>query len=242
MACGVSAREAQLRANLSAVERRVSDACEASGRDPGDVTVVVVTKTWPPEDVRLLAGLGVRDFGENRDQEAREKARECDDLRPLGVRWHFVGQVQTNKARSVASYADVVHSVDRPALVEALSSGAEHCGRVVECLVQVSLRDEPGVLSARAGAPPDAVAGLAEAVAGAPGLRLGGVMAVAPRSLDPAEAFTLLAEVAAQVRSAHPDACVVSAGMSADLEAAVTAGATHVRVGTAVLGLRPPLG
>ncbi len=242
MACGVSAREAQLRANLCAVERRVANACEAAGRDPGDVTLVVVTKTWPPGDVRLLAGLGVRDFGENRDQEAREKARECDDLRALGVRWHFVGQVQTNKARSVASYADVVHSVDRPALVEALSSAAERCSRVVECLVQVSLRDEPGVLAARAGARPEDVAGLADALAGAPGLRLGGVMAVAPRSLDPVEAFARLAAVAAQVRSAHPGAGVISAGMSGDLEAAVGAGATHVRVGTAVLGVRPPLG
>ena len=195
------------------------------------MTLIAVTKTWPASDAALLRDLGVADLGENRDAEARLKAAKV-----TGVRWHFVGSVQTNKARSVASYADVVHALDRRALVEALAAGARRAGRTVEVLVQVSLDGDP----VRGGALPQDVPELADAAAAAPGLRLGGVMAVAPRDADPAEAFARLVEVAEIVRARHPGAVVVSAGMSADLEQAVSAGATHVRVGTALLGARPP--
>ena len=193
--------------------------------------LVAVTKTWPASDAALLRDLGVTDLGENRDQEARRKAEEV-----YGVRWHFVGGVQTNKARSVASYADVVHSVDRPELVDALSAGAERAEREVTALLQVSLDGD----GARGGALPEDVPALADRTATAPGLRLGGVMAVAPREVDPAAAFARLAEVAVALRADHPGATTVSAGMSGDLEQAVLAGATHVRVGTALLGSRPP--
>jgi pyridoxal phosphate enzyme (YggS family) len=222
----------ELAANLDAVERRVAAACAAAGRARGEVAVIAVSKTWPLSDVALLRDLGVTDFGENRDQEAAGKARELP-----GVRWHFIGAVQTNKARSVASYADVVHSVDRPGLVRALSAGAGRAERVVDALVQVTLDGAPG----RGGAPLAAVPGLADEVAAAEGLRLAGLMAVAPLDQDPVAAFARLAEVAGVVRRQHPDARVLSAGMSADLEAAVAAGANALRVGTALFGHRPPL-
>jgi pyridoxal phosphate enzyme (YggS family) len=227
-------RAAEISAGLAAVRTRVAAAARQAGRDPSDVTLVVVTKTFPATDVRLLAAQGVRDVGENRDQEAAAKAAACADL---GLHWHFVGQLQHNKARSVARYAAVVHSVDRQRLVPALQRGADEAGRRLGCLVQVGLDRMTG----RGGAPPAEVPDLADAVAVAPQLDLLGVMAVAPLGEDPAAAFARLAEVAAVVRARYPWAGWVSAGMSEDLEAAVAAGATHVRVGTAILGRRPPL-
>jgi pyridoxal phosphate enzyme (YggS family) len=198
-----------------------------------------VAKTFPAADVRLLVDLGVADVGENRDHEARAKAAELADL---PVRWHFVGQLQRNKARSVARYADVVHSVDRPGLVTALDRSASDAGRALDVLLQVDL----GGAAARPGAPrggalPDDVPKLAEAVSGSASLRLCGLMGVAPRDENPAAAFARLAALAADLRRSHPDATWLSAGMSGDLEQAVAAGATHLRVGSAVLGSRPPL-
>jgi pyridoxal phosphate enzyme (YggS family) len=231
----VSGRRAELAANLAEVRARIDAACRAAGRDPAGVALIVVTKTWPADDVRLLADLGVRDVGENRDQEAAPKAAACTGL---GLRWHFVGQLQTNKAKSVVGYADVVHSVDRPHLVRALAVAADGAGRRVGCLVQVRLEPVEG----RGGAAPDDVLSVADQIDASPTLDLLGVMAVAPLGEPPEPAFARLAEVAAAVRREHPAATWVSAGMSGDLEAAVAAGATHVRVGTAVLGRRPPLG
>jgi PLP dependent protein len=247
MARGVSAdtRRAELGANLAAVRARVDLACGAAGRDPGEVTVIAVTKTFPASDIRLLAELGVVDIGENRDQEAAPKAAACADL---SLVWHFVGQLQTNKCKSVARYTHLVHSVDRPKLVAALSRAAAVTGRDIGCLVQVDLggdgrRPVAGEddLEARGGACPDAIPGLADSVAAADGLRLAGVMAIAPLDRPAAVAFERLAEVAAAVRQDHPHATVISAGMSNDLEDAITHGATHVRVGTSLLGSRPPV-
>lgn len=225
-------RAAELAAALAALEQRLLAACEAAGRARADVRLVAVTKTHPASDVEVLRDLGVADFGENRDQEARDKAVAVPD-----VRWHFVGAVQTNKARSVATYADVVHSVDRPGLVRALSRGADRAGRVLDVLLQVSLDGDP----ARGGALPADVPALAEQAAAADGLRLAGVMAIAPLDGDPAQAFARLAEVSARLRADHPGARAISAGMTGDLEQAIAAGATHVRVGTALLGRRPPV-
>jgi pyridoxal phosphate enzyme (YggS family) len=230
-----SSRRQELADGLAAVETRIDAACQASGRVRSDLTLVVITKTFPASDVRLLAGLGVRDVGESRDQEAGPKAGDCVDL---GLSWHFVGRLQRNKAKSVAEYASVVHSVDRASLVSALGSGAQRAGRVVEALVQVSLDGDPD----RGGVPVDGVAALADRVAGQQGLLLRGLMAVAPLGQPPERAFALLAELSGSLREAHPDAFWVSAGMSGDLEAAVAAGATHLRVGSAILGSRPLLG
>jgi pyridoxal phosphate enzyme (YggS family) len=227
-------RIAELAMGLDVVRGRIAAACQAAGRSPREVTLIAVTKTFPASDVRLLAALGVRDAGENRDAEAALKAAQCGDLRPR-LTWHFVGQLQTNKCASVVSYADVVHSVDRLRLVRALGTQARRAGRVVRCLVQVSLDGD----ATRGGAPAEQVPGIADAVAGEPGLVLGGVMAVAPLATPPSAAFGRLAEIAAAVRAVHPEAVMISAGMSGDLEEAIGAGATHVRIGTALLGGRP---
>ena len=220
-------RHEELADNLVRTEERIAAACQAAGRSRDEVTLVVVTKTWPASDAAILRDLGVHDLGENRDQEAREKSA----LVP-GVRWHFVGQVQTNKARSVATYADVVHSVDRPSLVDALGHGAVRARRTVEVLLQVSLD------GARGGASPEELLGLAGQVVATDGLVLRGLMAVAPLGQDPAAAFGRLRVLAAELTAVHASARVISAGMSGDLEQAIAAGATHVRVGTAVLGHR----
>lgn len=235
-------RRAELAANLASVEERIERACAAAGRGRDEVTLIVVTKTYPASDVRLLAELGVRHVAENRDQEAAPKAEACSDL-PLT--WHFVGQLQTNKVRSVAGYADFVHSVDRLRLVKALAGAARRHGREPGCLLQVGLEAGSADAGERGGAAPDEVPALADAVAEAQGLRLEGVMAVAPLAGPyagkPREAFDRLREIATCLQAGHPAATMVSAGMSADLEEAVSAGATHVRVGSAVLGLRPRL-
>jgi pyridoxal phosphate enzyme (YggS family) len=227
-------RLGELGDRLLAVRGRIGAACAAAGRDPAAVTLIAVTKTFPASDVRLLSELGVRDVGENRDQEAAPKAAECADLAPK-LTWHFIGQLQTNKAASVVGYAGVVHSVDRPRLVRALGAAARKAGRVVTCLVQVSLDED----EARGGVPEAGAVALAGAVAGEEGLVLGGVMAMAPLGVPPGQAFAPLPRIAGAVRAAYPEAVIVSAGMSGDLEEAIAAGATHVRVGTALLGGRP---
>lgn len=234
-------RLAEIAANLERVEARVQAACLSAGRGRAEVTVVVVTKTFPVEDVVRLHELGIRDVGENRDGDAAAKVAAVRSAGLTDLRWHFVGQVQRNKATSVATYADVVHSVDRVRLVSALSRGAVAAGRLVDCLVQVDLRDLP-VDDGRGGASPADVLSVAAAIDAAEHLTLGGVMTVAPVSGDPSRAFLRLAEIASQLRTTYGRAAVISAGMSDDLEAAVAAGATHLRVGTALLGSRPALG
>lgn len=234
MTAPVSARAAELAANLEGVRRRIRAACAAADRPEGDVGLVVVTKFFPASDVRILADLGVTDVGENRHQEAEAKAAECADL---ALRWHFIGGLQSNKAAAVASYADVVESLDRAKLVAPLARGAHARGRDVDVLVQVSL-DPPGA-DHRSGIDPAGLADLAARVEEAGMLRLRGLMAVAPLGEDPATAFGRLAGVRDDLLRDHPDATVLSAGMSGDLEAAIACGATHVRVGSAVLGPRP---
>lgn len=227
-------RRGELSASLTALRGRIAAACSAVGRDPREVTLVAITKTFPASDVRLLYEIGVRDVGENRDQEAAPKAAQCAAFAP-GLTWHFVGQLQTNKCASVVRYAGVVHSVDRLRLVRALGRQACNAGRVITCLVQVSLDADP----ARGGAIPADVPAVAEAIAAEECLLLGGVMAVAPLGVRPSEAFAPLPGLAAAVREVRPEAVMISAGMSADLEEAIAVGATHVRVGTALLGGRP---
>ncbi|WP_405566317.1 YggS family pyridoxal phosphate-dependent enzyme [Streptomyces phaeochromogenes] len=236
-------RKAQLAGNLVKVEERIAAACVAAGRKREEVTLIVVTKTYPADDVRILSELGVRHVAENRDQDAAPKAEACSDL-PLS--WHFVGQLQTNKVRSVVGYADVVQSVDRARLVTALSKEAVRRERELGCLIQVALDAEETGRGERGGVGTGGIEELAGLVAEAPGLRLDGLMTVAPLTGPYAgrelAAFERLMDLSTDLRSAHPAANMVSAGMSADLEQAVAAGATHVRVGTAVLGVRPRLG
>ena len=225
-----------LEENLRAVRARIDAAARGAGREPSAVTLLAVSKTWPAEYVRALAALGQRDFGENRVQELVAKAAELTDV-PL--RWHFVGQLQRNKAAAVARLGAVVHTVDRESLAGALDRLGREAGHPLDVLVQVDLGGAAGELAARGGAAADDVPALADLVAGCPGLRLRGLMAVAPRGEEPGPAFERLATLAARVRSDHPDAVEISAGMSGDLEQAIAVGATVVRVGTALFGDRP---
>ncbi len=243
---GARSRRDELADALAAVHSRIERACAAAGRGADEVTLIVVTKFFPASDVLLLHDLGVRHFGENRDQEAGEKFTEVRHALEVGAPrpvLHFIGQLQTNKAGHVASYADVVQSLDRPRLVSALDRGARAAGRRLDVLLQIDLDPRPrdGSGGGRGGVRPEDAAGLADAVAMPDLLRLRGVMAVAPLGGDPDTDFARLQEVADGIRQRHPRADWISAGMSGDLEAAVRHGATHLRVGTAILGSRPSL-
>lgn len=238
---GHDPRLAELRERLAGVRQRIDAAVAGAGRQADPPQLIVVTKFHPAEDVARLAALGVTDVGENRDQEAADKAAR---LAGLPLRWHFIGQLQSNKAKSVVRYAHAVHSVDRPQLATALAkvvrAEQERAGRGdLACFIQVSLdADADGH---RGGALPADVPGLAEQLSASPGLRLAGVMAVAPLGAAPEAAFEKLAEISARLRSQYPQATAISAGMSQDLEAAVRFGATHLRIGSDILGPRPAL-
>ena len=225
-------RRDDLAENLAAVNERIATACADAGKAVDDVTLIVVTKTYPASDVDLLMGLGVTDIGENRHPEA---GRKLDDLAGPKPRLHFIGGLQTNKANAVARYADVVQSVDRPRLVEALSRGADLAGRELGCLVQVDFGD---AVDGRAGVAPTDAAQLADLIVESAGLRLDGVMTVAPLGEDPRPSFDALARIGELIRASHPGAAMVSAGMSDDFELAIQCGATHLRVGRSILGER----
>jgi pyridoxal phosphate enzyme (YggS family) len=231
-------RLAELRTSLAAVRAEMAGACAAADRDPSEITLVAVTKTFPVSDIMLLGRLGVTDIGENRDSEAGPKAAACAAA-GLAVRWHFVGQLQVNKAASVAGYADMVHSVDRARLAVALGNRSRAAGRVISCLIQVSL-DDPAQHPGRGGAAPAEVADLAAMIAADDSLALAGVMGIAPLGQPARPAYARLRQIAETVRAAYPGAQVISAGMSDDMGEAIAEGATHVRIGTALLGGRPP--
>lgn len=215
---------------LARVAAAVDDACASAGRSRDELTTIVVTKFHPPGLIRALYSLGVRDVGENRHQEAQAKAAELSDLE--GLRWHFVGQLQSKKARQARRYAHAVHSLDRDSVVDAL---ADESGSVVDGFVQVNLTDEPG----RGGVAERDVERLVERVLSTPGLRLRGVMAVAPLDEEARPAFARLRAVSERVRSLEATADAISAGMSPDFAEAVAEGATHLRIGTAITGSRP---
>jgi pyridoxal phosphate enzyme (YggS family) len=217
---------------LAAVDAGIADAARAAGRDPAELTRIVVTKFHPASLVRELAALGVRDVGENRHQEAQAKAAETDDLE---LRWHFVGQLQSNKARAVRRYAHAIHSLDRDSLIDAL---ADADAEPLAGFLEIDLSGEPG----RGGADPADAERLAERVLQTPGLSLVGVMAVAPLGAEPRAAFARLRGVSDRIRSLAPDADRISAGMSGDYAEAILEGATHLRIGTAITGKRPVRG
>ena len=242
-------RREEIATNLSAVQARIDRACTVAGRDPSEITLIVVTKFHPAQDIGHLVELGVTDIGENRDQEAGAKIAELDPATRAPLTVHFIGQLQTNKAKHVVQYADCVQSVDRAKLAGALdraaagrSTGVGGAGEEarLDVLLQVDLGE--GEDAGRGGILPDEVDALADTVAATEHLRLRGLMAVAPLGLDRAgteAAFGRLATLSGRVRETHPDATILSAGMSGDLELAVASGATHLRVGTAILGSRP---
>jgi pyridoxal phosphate enzyme (YggS family) len=230
-------RPRELERRLTRVREQVVEAAAAAGRSPGDVCLVLVTKTWPTSDTRILYDLGVRDVAENRLQDTERKVLELQDL---DLTWHFIGQIQSNKAARIAAQSDVVHSVDSERIAARLAAAAQQRQRRVDCFVQVSLDPAP-VRTGRGGVTGAGVLDVAEAIASQPSLRLLGVMGVAPLGGDARAAYAELSRVSAALRADHPGAAAVSAGMSGDFALAIEAGATHVRVGSAVLGERPPL-
>ncbi|MFG6277663.1 YggS family pyridoxal phosphate-dependent enzyme [Microbacterium sp. 5K110] len=217
---------------LAAVDARIADAARTAGRDPAAITRIVVTKFHPVSLITDLYALGVRDVGENRQQELTAKHGEVGALD--GLRWHFIGQAQTNKARAVRAASDAVHSVDRARIADALDAAG--AGDVLDVLLQVNLTDDPG----RGGVAPAEVESLAAHVRTLPSLRVRGVMAVAPLEEAPARAFERLRASADDVRRVVPDATWISAGMTGDFPEAIAMGATHLRIGSAITGPRPP--
>jgi pyridoxal phosphate enzyme (YggS family) len=224
--------DAALADRLADVDARIVDAARGAGRDPDEITRIVVTKFHPASLISDLYALGVRDVGENRQQELTAKHGEAGGL--AGLRWHFIGQAQTNKARAVRAASNVVHSLDRPRLADALDAAGE--GTALDVLLQVNLTDDP----ARGGVAPADVEALATHVLSRETLRIRGVMAVAPLDEDPAHAFERLRACADVVRRVAPDATWISAGMTGDFPAAIAMGATHLRIGSAITGPRPP--
>ncbi|WP_307852604.1 YggS family pyridoxal phosphate-dependent enzyme [Glaciihabitans sp. dw_435] len=213
---------------LAEVRLGVADAAARAVRSADDITTIVVTKFHPASLVRELHALGVRDFGESRHQEASVKAADLADLDPT---WHFVGQLQSKKARAVREYARVLHSVDRESLVDALASEKD----LVDVFIQLNLTDDP----ARGGVAPDALESFADRVLGTSGVRLRGLMAVAPLGAEPRAAFADVRRASERLRTLAPDAVALSMGMSADYADAILEGATHLRIGTAITGNRP---
>lgn len=220
--------ELGLAERYASVMQRIGDACRDAGRSPAEITTIVVTKFHPASVIRELVGLGARNVGENRHQDAAPKAAELSDL---DIVWHFVGQLQSNKARAVAEYARVVHSVDRLSIVNALA----RTGTPLDVFIEVNLTDDPG----RGGVQPEAVDGLAEQVLQHSSLSLVGVMAVAPLDEAPRSAFARLRGISERVMTLEPAASSISAGMSSDFADAIAEGATHLRIGTAITGKRP---
>ncbi|MGK8508534.1 YggS family pyridoxal phosphate-dependent enzyme [Nocardia asiatica] len=237
----LAARAAQLAENLAGLLARIDAACRAAGRAPDSVRLLPVTKFFPASDVAILHRLGRREFGESREQEAAAKVAALREEDLSGVRWHMIGRLQRNKARSVARWADTVHSVDSERLATALDTGAlaalEAGERTepVRVLLQVSLDDDP----ARGGVAANDLPVLAERIANASGLRLSGLMAIPPLGSESDAAFARLAMLHTLLLADHPDATELSAGMSGDLESAIEHGSTVVRVGTALMGIRP---
>ena len=221
---------------LVEVDAGIADAARAVGRDPAEITRIVVTKLHPASLVEELYELGVRDVGENRQQELAAKVPEVGPL--PGLRWHFIGQAQTNKARAIREVASAVHSIDRPRIADAFDSAAGVGEQSLDVLLQVNLTDDPG----RGGVAPQDLERLTEHVVGCRSLRVRGVMAVAPLDEPPAPAFERLRAYADRVRTIVPDADWISAGMTADFAEAIAAGATHLRIGSAITGPRPVRG
>ncbi|WP_295012843.1 YggS family pyridoxal phosphate-dependent enzyme [uncultured Microbacterium sp.] len=220
---------------LSAIDDGIADAARRAGRAREEITLIAVTKFHPASLVQDLYDLGVRHVGENRQQELSAKSAALSALPDL--RWHFIGQAQTKKASAIRRSAEVVHSVDRARLADALDRVAVD-DTLLDVLLQVNLTEDPE----RGGVPPAELERLAEHVLSLPTLRLRGVMAVAPLDEDPAQAFARVYEYAVRLRALAPDATWISAGMTADYAEAVAAGATHLRIGSAITGPRPAQG
>lgn len=222
-------RKAEIAANLDAVMERIASSANQVGRSPEEIKLIVVTKTFPISDLNYLYQLGVRDFGENRDQEAREKVGQL----PSDIRWHFQGQIQSNKLKSITNWASYIHSIDQLKYAKVVSGFAENDRKSI--FLQVSLDQIP---ESRGGVDPAKLHQLASEVLQLPNLHLLGLMAVAPLDEDTNLAFARLAQIHTDFLKNFPDAKYLSAGMSGDYELAISHGATHLRIGSSILGNR----
>ena len=222
----MSTRKEEITRNLQGVKERINRAAQSADRDPADIELIVVTKTFPVSDIEILRDLGETNFGENRDQEAGPKAEI------ISATWHFQGQIQSNKIKSICGWADVIHSISsEKEILKFAQSERKH-----QLFLQVSLDGQEG----RGGASPAELAKLADLVNASNNLELMGLMAVAPLGVEPEKAFADLAQLNQGFQHQFPNAKYLSAGMSGDFEAAIKFGATHIRVGSSILGSRSP--
>ena len=233
----MSDRLAGIKDNLETLQSRIDNACQEAKRNSTEITLIAVTKTYPADDVDLLKQLGIDDVGENRDQEAALKRKQVQ----ADFNWHFIGQLQSNKAKSVVSYAHLIHSVDRSSLAKEIQKSAQGVDKKQAVLIQLDL-DQSGPDPTRGGLWPTELMALAQQITDSSHLELKGLMSVAPLAENPAVAFARLAEIRAEFLKTYPQASILSAGMSDDLEAAILHGATHLRIGSALLGERPKIG
>ena len=233
----MSNRLADIQSNLEKINSRIAEASSRSKRNISEITLIAVTKTYPASDVDLLKQLGIENVGENKDQEASGKISQVKEK----FSWHFIGQLQSNKAKSVVTYAELVHSVDRLSLAKELQKSASAIAKKQKVLIQVDL-DQIGPDPNRGGVWPADLAALALFISQSENLELSGLMSVAPLGENPSEAFERLAQIRSDFLKNYPNAVILSAGMSEDLEAAIEHGATHLRIGSALLGERPKIG
>ena len=233
----MSDRLAGIKDNLETLQSRIDNACQEAKRSSTEITLIAVTKTYPADDVDLLKQLGIDDVGENRDQEAALKRTQVQ----ADFNWHFIGQLQSNKAKSVVSYAHLIHSVDRSSLAKEIQKSAQGVDKKQAVLIQLDL-DQSGPDPTRGGLWPAELMALAQQITDSSHLELKGLMSVAPLEENPAVAFARLAVIRAEFLKTYPQASILSAGMSDDLEAAILHGATHLRIGSALLGERPKIG
>jgi hypothetical protein len=222
-------RTSEIIANLNDVKAKIASAALKAGRDADEITLIVVTKTFPVSDLEILYSLGVREFGENRDQEAAEKVAKL----PSDINWNFQGGIQSNKLKSITTWAGCIHSVDKLKYAQIVSE--QNTGKPKEIFIQVSLDQPP---ESRGGVDPKKLIDLASEVTKLPGISLKGLMAVAPLDLPEEQAFLKLKEIQADFVAVFKDAKYLSAGMSGDYEMAISYGATHLRIGSSILGNR----
>jgi pyridoxal phosphate enzyme (YggS family) len=222
-------RTSEITANLNDVKAKIASAALKAGRDADEIILIVVTKTFPVSDLEILYSLGVREFGENRDQEAAEKVAQL----PSDINWNFQGGIQSNKLKSITTWAGCIHSVDKLKYAQIISE--QNTGKPKEIFIQVSLDQPP---ESRGGVDPKKLIDLASEVTKLPGISLKGLMAVAPLDLPEEQAFLKLKEIQADFVAVFKDAKYLSAGMSGDYEMAISYGATHLRIGSSILGNR----
>ena len=222
----------EISGNLEKVKEQIKLAAASANRLSEDITLVAVTKTFPVSDIEILYSLGIRDFGENRDQEASAKV----GLLPKDVRWHFQGQIQSNKLKSITSWASFIHSVDQLKYAQMISD--YNAGNEKPIFMQVSLDKPP---QSRSGVNPSELLELAGAISALPGIRLQGLMAVAPVNSTAEQAFAELEAIRSDFLRTFPSAKSLSIGMSGDYQIAIKYGATHIRIGSSILGIRSPI-